>query len=200
IGSPDPIRQFCFSPSGKLLAARYDSGKVSVWRLDLNQPRLVARAFGTPTLYDRRNQWLMECMYFVDDNRLLKLESHQARNRVDVRQLDISTGKVTDVLQLPQQFVQQGWVAAKANKLYVTEWNTNIVRCFDLGKRTLEREYVIGTEDIWSLQLSADESTMVVTDFKGNVQAIDTASGKTMSTVPKVPIEINSLGLSSDGA
>ncbi len=199
IGLPDSICQFCFSPSGKHLAARYESGTVHVWQLDQDEPRLVAQAFGTPRLPATGAQWMLEALYFVQDDRLLKLESDQAGSRVNVRELEIATGKVSEVLQIPQQSAQQQWVTATADRLYVTQWSTNNVRCYDLVERRLERQYTVGSEDIWSLALSADGKTLVVTDFKETVHAIDTVSGQSISTLPDVPLGINAMALSPDG-
>ena len=71
-GGPRFIDRFCFSLSGKFLAARSSTGVVQVWRLDEDQPRLILResAFDLPHPKND-NQWLMECMCFLDDGRLL---------------------------------------------------------------------------------------------------------------------------------
>src|SRR5947209_1794977 len=73
LGPQDKVCQLCFSPSGNLLAARYESGAVGIWRLNVEQPRLIARAFGVPPTNTVGGHWLMECIYFVDDDRLIKV-------------------------------------------------------------------------------------------------------------------------------
>jgi hypothetical protein len=198
-GAPDEICQFCLSPGEKHLAARFKSGHVRVWRIDGVRPRLVARAFGTAPK-PKEHHWLMECMYFVDDDRLLKLESYQLNRRVNVRELNLASGKVTDILQIPQPFAQQGWVAVDSSRLFIAQWGTPNVWCYDVKQRQFEREFAVGTEHIWSLALSADGSRLIVHDFKGTVHVVDAATGASQATLPDIPIEINSMALSPDGS
>src|SRR4051794_5799855 len=124
LGPGNEIRQLLFSPNGNLVAARYQTGMVRVWRLDGEQARLVAQEFGVRRLPPKHNEWLMESMYFADDGWLIKIESHQMSRRVALRRLDLSTGKVTDIGELPIRFAQQWNSAVAADRVYVSDWGT----------------------------------------------------------------------------
>src|SRR2546430_2273612 len=82
--------------SGKWLATRLWTGVGRVWRLDSDKPRLVASAFGDPPLPKNGNPQMLECEYFVDEDRVIKLESNQrgtpATSFVSVNELDLATG------------------------------------------------------------------------------------------------------------
>src|SRR5439155_18057237 len=125
IGAPHFVERIYFSPSGKRLAVRLSTGAVQIWQVDQARPRQVAKAFGTPPLPRGGHPEMLECAYFIDDTRLLKLESDQQRSRVTVREMEVTTGKVSEVLQIPLKFAQQLYVAANESRLYVAGWGTN---------------------------------------------------------------------------
>src|SRR3954468_4324500 len=88
------VQHVCFSPSGKYLAASYNSGAVQVWRLDKGRPRLVAKAFGRPGLFN----FDYGAIQFVSDDRLLKIETPLDSDSIRVRQLEVSTRRISDVV------------------------------------------------------------------------------------------------------
>ena len=78
-----------------------------------------------------------------------------------MRELEIATGKVSEVLRLKLSYVQDNLVAAAGNRLYVADWanSSSTVFCYDLDARKLDRELTVGTNPIWSLLLSSDGTT-----------------------------------------
>jgi WD40 repeat protein len=195
LGPRDNVCQLCFSPSGKLIAARYQTGIVRVWRLVGDHPRLVARAFGQPPLPLKGSPWLMECIYFADDNRLLKAESHQLKQQVVVRELDLATGKISEALRLPIRFAQQ-WNAAVSGG----DWGTGDVLCCNLKDRKIDRRLTVSPDSVHALQVSVDGRILAAIDQEGMANIVDLTSDKVVQRMPAAKTAYLVHFLSADGS
>lgn len=200
LGPRDVVGQLCFSPNGKLIAARFQSGVVRVWQLDGDQPRLVARAFGDSPLPSKHGEWLMEGIYFADDNRLLKVESHQLKRQVVVQELDIRTGKLSEVLRLPIQFAQQWNVAVSGEWLYVGDWGTGDVFCCNLKDRQIDRRLTVSPDPVHALQVSVDGRILAAIDQEGMANIVDLTSDKVIQRMPAAKTYYLVQFLSADGS
>jgi WD40 repeat protein len=194
-GTPHRVVHICFSPNGKHLAALYSNGAVRVWRLHQGRARLVVEDFARIP----PSRHFFDAMFFLEDERLVKLEStYPALEKTNVRQIELSTGKVTDVMQIDADFVLQSYVAAAGARLYIPQWDTATIRCFDLNKRQLVRKFVIGNEPVRTLNISSDGSTLAATDRVGTVRVVDTATGEILSK--REDCKIGTAVLTADGS
>src|SRR5262245_49168045 len=154
------IQQVCFSPSGNHLAAHYNGGGVQVWRLDQRGPRLIARAFGQAGLFF----FDFGSIHFVTDDKLLKVETPfgSATPGTRVRQLDVNSREVADVIQIDSTYPYSFPVAhaATAERLLLSDWNSNITSSFSLKSGRLERKWSLPLGAVWQAKVSANGKTL----------------------------------------
>jgi WD40 repeat protein len=188
------IAQVCFSPSGQYLAAYYSGGAVQVWRLDQGRPRLVARVFGRAGLFN----YEMGSIHFVGDDKLLKVETQfgSLKPGVQVRQLDIPTRHVTDVAFIESTSPVPLALAATADRLLISDWNTGVLSSYNLKTGRLERNWTFPTPVYGQTGTATGGTTVATFGPKGTeIYVIDLESDRT-------PIEIDGnahLAVSRDG-
>jgi WD40 repeat protein len=192
-GVPATVAQVCFSPNGKLLAARYSSGSVTVWTLDGGKPHFIARVFQQPVLPATGHQEFYESIFFLDDSRLIKLSDglvSYSMSPVRIREFDVATRKQRDVMRTPINYTQEGFAGAAKNRLYLADYGNNgkAILCFDLEKAVFESEIATCSEAICNLALSRDASRIATIDQSGTVNVFDVASGEALRRWPGTPV------------
>src|SRR6476659_2565685 len=114
------IEQVCFSPSGKLLAARCSGGGVAVWRLDNSGPKLVSRVSGKFGFLS----FSFGSIHFVTDDKVMVAEIPfgSAGGGVQVRTLNLQTRQFANAIHVNALTPWMGVQAATADRLLIADW------------------------------------------------------------------------------
>src|SRR5262245_4637011 len=175
------IEQICFSPSGKLLAAKYVSGAVQVWRLDSSQLRLVGQAFSQNNLLGLEQSTI----HFLADDKLLKVESDFGGTGMSTRvwQWDLNSGDVTSWMQIANCLAWPYAQGASTERLFIIDQSskTNEVQSYLLGSKRFERKWKLPSQTATGMVLSADGKTLIVEAVDGQVHVIDVEADETQS-------------------
>ncbi len=176
------IEQLCFSPSGKLLAARYSGGGVRVWRLDNSGPRLVARVPGKLALLS----FSFGSIHFVADDRLLVADTPvgSAGGGIQVRTLNPQTGQFAGSLRVNALTPWMGVQAASADRLLLSDWSSNSVSSFRLDTGALEQRWPLASPPLGLIAISANAKRVAACDQGGQISVIDVESDQAPLRVP----------------
>jgi WD40 repeat protein len=160
-----------FSPDGKYLAARYESGDIQVWDVGSRRPRRVA-AIASPS------PWAG--LHFAGNETLVDVPCHSSRGRIlaTVHTLHLPTGRLRSGFSC--QTAADGLLyAAAGNTLLFVDWPTSTAHCYSLRDQKLVRS-IPGLKHWWGFSLSADGRNLVIPDGTDAVQVYDLATGRVL--------------------
>lgn len=170
------IEQICFSPNGKLLAGRYASGAVQIWRLDPPRPRLIGQAFAGNNLLG----FEQSTIHFIANDTLLKVETEIGGPAVStsVWRWDLSRGEVVSWMQIAGCLAWPYGQAASPERLLIVDQygNTNEIQSYLLESKRFERKWTSPNQAAGRMILSADGKTLALLDQNARVQVIDVNS------------------------